>query len=503
MNDKIIFWIDAAILHFCLAYIFQQKYGNSPYAIIDITTKPRLFFENQHFVKFQKVWYFHDYIKKLNKKPDLEYLSSVEEKYKINFSKLTVNERHFYRFNDFYNFSSNEILLILEQECKLFEKILDEVKPNFFITQLTALHHHHLFYEMCRARNVKVLMLYMSKFGHRCVISQEVNKLDFPEDLSKVPCNNRIFEELQNNFKSYNIVKQIENYKKKVGSSKIKKIEAAKSFLFDTNYITNQTHYTYYGRNKMRVLLHEINSFLKIKKRKSFIDKHLLRELNFDEKFVVYPLHIEQERNLLIAVPYMTNQIELIRTIVKSLPVGYKLYVKEHPAQATREWRSISEYNEIIKIPNVRLFHPSVSTEQILNNCDLVITIGGTTGLEAAFFKKPSIILSEMDYSILPSVEYVKDLTHLLHAIKSSLKKTVNPDDLDRFTNLYEKNSFYFDFLEFQTKYHEYFYYGGNLLDAKISISKMELFLNENELILTKVAEEHIKKINLLNQLNN
>ena len=31
----------------------------------------------------------------------------------------------------YYNFSENEILSILEQQCKLFEKIIETIKPDF------------------------------------------------------------------------------------------------------------------------------------------------------------------------------------------------------------------------------------------------------------------------------------------------------------------------------------------------------------------------------------
>ena len=46
--------------------------------------------------------------------------------------QLAINERIFYRFNEFYQFSSNQILNILSQECKLFEDILEKTKPDYF-----------------------------------------------------------------------------------------------------------------------------------------------------------------------------------------------------------------------------------------------------------------------------------------------------------------------------------------------------------------------------------
>ena len=174
--------------------------------------------------------------------------------------------------------------------------------------------------------------------------------------------------------------------------------------------------------------------------------------------------------------------------------------MKEHPAQETREWRAISDYKKIMKIPNVILIHPAVPSQEILERCSLVVTIGGTTGLEAAFYRKPSIILSQMDYSILPSVEFVQDVHELSNKIKESLEKEVKADDLDRFIQIYEKNSFEFDYMDFVTKYHESFYFNGNLLDTKINENDMRLFLQENENILKKVTNEHIEKIKKFNR---
>lgn len=36
----------------------------------------------------------------------------------------------------------------------------------------------------------------------------------------------------------------------------------------------------------------------------------------------------------------------------KSLPVGYELYVKEHPSSIINNWRNISEYKEMMAKKN-------------------------------------------------------------------------------------------------------------------------------------------------------
>ena len=48
------------------------------------------------------------------------------------------------------NFSKNEILSILENECKFFESVLNEVKPNYAIMHEPYQHHDELFFEICK-----------------------------------------------------------------------------------------------------------------------------------------------------------------------------------------------------------------------------------------------------------------------------------------------------------------------------------------------------------------
>ena len=58
-----------------------------------------------------------------------------------------------------------------------------------------------------------------------------------------------------------------------------------------------------------------------------------------------------------------------------------------------------------------------------------------------------------------------------------------------------KKNSSEFDWVDFNTKIKNEFFYGGNLIDVEISESKMHSFLKKNFSILEILADDHIKKI--------
>jgi len=495
MKDKIIFWLGNDYTHYCLSHVFQKSYDCDMYGIVEVTERPKIFFQNQKIVKFEKVWFFHDHIKKKSDKPDLDYLAQIEREYKVDLWKLVQNERIFLYYNNFHKFSHDEMLNILEQECRLFDHILKEIKPDFFFTKITSLHHQELFYQMCKNSGVKVQVLTYSVLGQHCMIAQEPAKLDHIEDLNKIEDKKRSFTDLQDYLRAFDLLKQLDNKILKPGSGVLSSVKAAREFFLHSDSRNTETHYTYYGRTKLKVFFYYLNDYLKTKFRGSFIDRNLKTKMDRSEPFVYLPLHTEIERSLLIAAPFYTNQIEAIRWIAKSLPINYKLYVKEHPAQIARAWRSVSEYKQIMSIPNVVLLHPKFPNDEIYKNCSLLITIAGTAGFEAACYGKPVITFVDLNYSLLSSVHTMRNFNDLPKLVRESLSEKVEPASLDRYISLLEKNISKFDYADFMAKLADEFFYGNNLMDVNISETKMKSFLEKNYSLLQALADDHIRKI--------
>ena len=157
----------------------------------------------------------------------------------------------------------------------------------------------------------------------------------------------------------------------------------------------------------------------------------------------------------------------------------------------------------ILKLPNVQLVHSSVSNDELIQKCMMVVTIAGTGGMEAAFYGKPSIILADVIYSDLPSVTLLDSIENFPKAIFLGLEKKVNLNDLNNYVNYVEKNSFEFDYFKLQTDIGRMFYYGGFLMDVEISQEKMKQFLNDQNDVFLKLALEHIKKIKKIKTIKN
>jgi capsule polysaccharide modification protein KpsS len=262
---------------------------------------------------------------------------------------------------------------------------------------------------------------------------------------------------------------------------------------FDEEYMSDYVHY---GVNRYSVIKEYILILLKERFRKYFIDKNFIREITSNEKFLFFPLQVQPERNVDIDAPFYANQIDVITNIAKALPVDYKLYVKEHPQMQLRHWRKISEYKEIIELPNVKLIHPLMNPKILLEKCSLVINIAGTAGLEAALYQKPSIVFADVLYSSLPSVHRLTSLEELPNAIRESLKKEVKLSDVNEFMNLLDRNSFEFDFFGNDRKIFNEFHGGGFLVSNEISMDEFKSFLEKNKENYEILTSEHIKKIN-------
>ncbi|MGH2612694.1 MAG: hypothetical protein ACRDFB_06540, partial [Rhabdochlamydiaceae bacterium] len=173
VKDKILFWIDMEWLKFCIAKFVQQNHDCELYAIFDSDKISTNFFRKQKIVSFEKTWFYRDYVKNNNGNIDISFLQNFEKKYSINLWEVAYSERFFFNYNPYYKFSHNEIVSILEKECKLFESVLNEVKPDYLIIKLTDSHQSHLIHQLCKARGIKVLMMGPTRFAYRYAIYQD------------------------------------------------------------------------------------------------------------------------------------------------------------------------------------------------------------------------------------------------------------------------------------------------------------------------------------------
>jgi hypothetical protein len=145
-----------------------------------------------------------------------------------------------------------------------------------------------------------------------------------------------------------------------------------------------------------------------------------LRDLE-GRRFAFFPLHTEPEISWMLYGRPFVNQIEAVRAFAESLPADMLLVVKEHPWKVGK--RRSGYYRKLLEIPKVTLAHPGIRGADLIRRAALLTAIAGSAGLEAAVYRKPSVILGEVPFLLLPGtmVRSGSDLRQLPATVQALL----------------------------------------------------------------------------------
>jgi CDP-glycerol glycerophosphotransferase (TagB/SpsB family) len=88
------------------------------------------------------------------------------------------------------------------------------------------------------------------------------------------------------------------------------------------------------------------------------------------------------------------DQVENIRALSRLIPHGWEIYVKEH--SNANGVRSPRDYDELRRIPGVRLIDPHADTFRLMEAAQLVLSPSGTVSFEAALLGRKAATLAPM-----------------------------------------------------------------------------------------------------------
>jgi hypothetical protein len=376
-----------------------------------------------------------------NQSVDMSYLSKIENEYshfknlnlQLTSSQLTTRHYHFRNYFKYSSFAQNlnflelgykkviEVVedfkpdLILDNDnAELLRTILNEVAFNKKIPYITVDHPRYELYKIptycLGVRNEDSFVEEYSK----CL------KLK-PKDLSEE------YEYIYEMRKNSNIMSQ--EYKGTITSN-----YSPNSLIYATKYLVGIVMYLYnvYLKNKNFKLLKKnsilysnpiklFTYFLKIELKSQYLfkkNKYFENPVK-DEDYVYMPLHLIPESTTFVLSPFFINELNIIEQVSKSLPIGWKLYVKEHRAMVGE--RSLSFYEDVKKIPNVKLVHFNYYNDPKpwIENAKGVVTITGTAAYEAAMLGKNAIVFGDLPFSLLKGVTKVRSYDELPSLIAS------------------------------------------------------------------------------------
>lgn len=122
------------------------------------------------------------------------------------------------------------------------------------------------------------------------------------------------------------------------------------------------------------------------------------------ERYVLFPMHYEPE-SVLNYFSQFQRQEEIAAQILDTLPINFRLILKEHPSQpgalGLPKWRSLVNSERVIALPG------SHDARKLLNLDVVVVSIASTLALESAVAGRPVGVLGKVHFASMPGIKHL------------------------------------------------------------------------------------------------
>lgn len=140
------------------------------------------------------------------------------------------------------------------------------------------------------------------------------------------------------------------------------------------------------------------------------------------DRFIYYPLHVPGDMALTLRSPQYLDQLALIDYLARSIPHGYHIAIKEHPAMigavdAQRLIELTERYDNLVLLP------PSTNNYEVLRAAELIVSVNSKSGAEAALLGKPVLVLGDAFYRDADLVRSLNNVTDLPAAIRDMVEQ--------------------------------------------------------------------------------
>lgn len=160
----------------------------------------------------------------------------------------------------------------------------------------------------------------------------------------------------------------------------------------------------------------------------SFRLRRCYTQLGMAGDFVYYPLHVPGDMALTLRSPHLLDQLAIVDFLCRSVPMGYKVAIKEHPAMVgavdPRRVRGLlSRYDNLVILP------PTTNNYEVLSKAKAVVSINSKSGAEAALLGRPVIVLGDAFYNRSPLVHQVGNVSDVPVALRELLNESTRQPD--------------------------------------------------------------------------
>ncbi len=150
----------------------------------------------------------------------------------------------------------------------------------------------------------------------------------------------------------------------------------------------------------------------------------LSKDVDLEVPYVFAALQCEPERQTVPCGGVFGNQYLMIDSLSKTIPDGWKVYVKEHVSQfksfqKAERGRSKDFYNYIDSLPNVDFVPLSYTSFDLIDKAMASATVSGSVGWESVARGKPALLFGYAWYRDCEGIF----LTHTSSQLREALKK--------------------------------------------------------------------------------
>ena len=364
---------------------------------------------------------------------DLDYLTEMEKLYGIpNLWLIWDTMRNHEKNHTYYN-----ALKLLESVFRHYEEFISGEKIDAVLTHVyPSTIPSYIFFNMLKEKGIKTYTFLSHRISGRFVVFNGYTDSGFVDKYEKV---DEFFESIQKRDLSQEEWELADKIvcafrEKRDLNIKDKKIYERKSLSFKRFKNMLKELYLSYTLKLYRNLrwnsplspiIWTIKRLMTIPRRYLFLRSRLFESPDYNEKYVLCLLMKQPEASTIAKAPYYLDQIHFVHNLSKSLPVGYRLYVKPHYNDFGNH--SYKYFKTMSQRPNIKMLSVYSNNHELVKNCSLVVTINGTVGWEGLLFEKPVITFGNVFFNSFPLVNRVTDTKQLPYMVKD-LIRNYKPD---------------------------------------------------------------------------
>lgn len=330
--------------------------------------------------------------------------------------------------------SYQDNLLLAQAHYKVWSDIFSQKKIDFFLHEPCSLFFNHLAAIMCRAQGGMYIWQAQAKndkdkYAYQILSHDDYSNVEIesnlqyylrnPDKIDKARC-----EKFVNEFRQdYSIFcGEAMSHANSVFAFRFKAAKEFIRFFIKKNKYDKRIENIDYWLNNTHFAKEKVRNASEYKKRGIVFE-----DLPIGERYYYYSFHLEPEAVVLyLGDGIYENQVKLIENIASSLPVGYYLYVKDHPHEYA--YRRADDYKRLMNIANIRLIKQSIPGKEVIKNAIGVFSINGTAGFEALLLGKQVYCYGWNYYCYAERVQYIANVRDTRSVVYSQIGQTYTDD---------------------------------------------------------------------------